>query len=151
MHWQVCCPACPKLVACLAIILLVTCIMLAMDNMYLETFSASQRPVFFIQPLGVIEYTTTVHSVSSVSKVNQPVSTANPSAGDLYILNNFGGNINVSLLKGISSFFYKFVFYTFIFYNFIFYSFIFYTLFFIHSFFIRSFFIRFIFYTVHFL
>ena len=115
MHQLVCCP---RLVAFLATILLVACIMLVMDNIYLNTFSrASQRPVFFIQPLGVKQNTATVQSVSSVSKddqplgvkpytstvqsvsSDQPVSTANQSAGDLYVLSNFGSNINVSLLK----------------------------------------------------
>ena len=58
----------------------------------------------------------------------------------------------LSIINGISSFFYKFIlytfiFYTFIFYNLIFYTFIFYTLLFLYV----PFFIQFIFCTVHYL
>jgi hypothetical protein len=96
----------PKLVASLAIILLVACTMLAMDGLFLETFKVG-HPTMFVQPLGVrelaayncrlgLDCTTTAPRPAEPS-INQ--SSSNGDEKDL-VLSNFGSNINLSLHAG---------------------------------------------------
>lgn len=100
----------PKKVACVAIVLLVVCTMLAMDNLYLETYQVL-RPARFLQPaaldvvrpgmqssnvVGVNVYEFMANSSSS-SKPAIDQSNSSGEGSDLVVLNNFGGNINLPL------------------------------------------------------
>jgi hypothetical protein len=88
---------CPRLVAGSAVLLLVACIMLAMDTMYLDSFTARRPAGYFLQPVGVIQYTTSVHLPTREGKDDRTISPVNQSISDLYVINNYGSNINLSL------------------------------------------------------
>jgi hypothetical protein len=95
-----------RLVASLAIIFLIACTMLAMDDIYMDTF----RPAFFLQPSGIIEYIICSEQDSQNGDCVEllptaanllPPTTVNPfpnsTVGDLFEVNNFGSNMNVRL------------------------------------------------------
>jgi hypothetical protein len=70
--------------------------MLAMDTMYLDSIMARRPAGYFLQPAGVKQYTTSASLPTGAGKDDHRPS-VNISTSDLYILNNYGDNINLSL------------------------------------------------------